>query len=163
MYARPDLATALGYLRRTTMGRRSSTPVAVGAVRPIDPQLPAFPWPFGDPAGTVRVGAAKIVGGLHLFPGIDAMHGDAEPPVDGGPGHPELRREVPPRAAGDQHTGDCGGQSPVIDEPHAAVLQAVVLRRGQRLANLRQSVGHHLLIHSVPTLGQQPAGHSSFT
>jgi hypothetical protein len=90
MYVVPEVATALAYSRRTTLGRQPSTPVA----------MDAYPWPFGDPAGTVRVGAAAIVGSLYLYPGTDAMRRHVEPPVDGGLGHPELHRQVPPAAAG---------------------------------------------------------------
>ena len=67
-----DLPTVLDYLRRMTLGRAPSTPVAVGAVRTVGPRLPAYPWPLGDPPGTVRVGAAEILGPLHLYPGDEA-------------------------------------------------------------------------------------------
>jgi hypothetical protein len=73
LYVVPDLAAAVGYLRLTSLGRQPSTPVAVGAVRPIGPRLPAWPRPFGDPPGTLRTGAAEIVGPLHVFPGDSTL------------------------------------------------------------------------------------------
>ena len=40
---------------------------------PIGLRLPAKPRPYGDPAGTLRVGAAGIVEPLYLFPGTAAL------------------------------------------------------------------------------------------
>lgn len=78
LYVLPDPPIAVAYLGRTTLGRQPSTPVAVGAVRPIGPRLPARPWPLGDPKSTLRVGAAEIAGPLHVFPGTDAMRDHVE-------------------------------------------------------------------------------------
>jgi hypothetical protein len=73
MYVTETLPTAVAYLRRTTLRSQPSTPIAVGAVLPVGPRLPAYPWPMGDPAGTLRVGAAEVVGPLHVFPGHSAL------------------------------------------------------------------------------------------
>jgi hypothetical protein len=73
MYVLPDLATTLGYLRRTTLGREPSTPVVVGSVRPLGPAYRAHPWPWGDPAATLRIGAPELLGPLHLWPGDEAL------------------------------------------------------------------------------------------
>jgi hypothetical protein len=69
LYVVPDLPTAVGYIGLTTLGRQPSTPVALGAVLPIGPRRAASPRPLGDPPDTVRVGSAKIVGPLYVFPG----------------------------------------------------------------------------------------------